>query len=95
MKEQIQILEDGTQVLLIHLVYRSPAGLTSSIGEPVAPDRPPTWKIACTPNLLEMAATQSRAHPWLRTDDPRAVSCPMCKKTPVFQDLLAAQRRPV
>ena len=43
-----------------------------------------SWRIACMPNMVEFHATLY--HPnYQRTDDTRAVSCPMCIKSLTFK----------
>lgn len=37
-------------------------------------------RVACMPNMTEFGTTQYHPHV-LRTNDPRAASCPQCKKT--------------
>lgn len=44
-----------------------------------------TRRIACTPNLTEMHATNGRAAPYPRTLDVQAVTCPRCKATAEFK----------
>lgn len=79
------LLEDGTQLLLIHFLYRSPQGLTKAAGRAlVTPIE--TWKIACVPDLMEMSTTATRQCPWQRTDEVRAVTCPLCKDTEVYKE---------
>lgn len=87
------ILDDGSGLYLVHFVYPSAAGLVKSKGMPLGPARQETYKVACVPDMLEMAANASRGSPWQRTDDVRAVTCPLCIRTEEFQkakDQLAA-----
>ncbi len=85
MDPQKHLLEDGvTEVTTIHFVYLSPAGTTAIQGQPLVAGKP-TWKIACVPNLIQMAADRSRAFPWHRSDDSRAVTCPLCKETAAYK----------
>lgn len=44
-------------------------------------------KIVCMPNMTEFHATQYHTH-HQRTDDARAASCPMCKRTTVYKELM-------
>ncbi len=85
---QEMVLPDGTLILLIHYLFRTPAGTTSLEGEPLV-QGPETCKIACSPNLLEMCADANRPWPWRRTDDPRAATCPLCKETPQYKKAMA------
>ncbi len=87
MKMQEMVLEDGTTLLLIHFLFQSPRGVLQITGRPLLPSEF-TWKIACTPNLMEFGADRSRECPWMRSDDPRAVTCPLCKATEIFQQRL-------
>ncbi len=84
MDSQEMLLEDGRTILLVHFVYRSPRGTLAHEGTPLA-NTEETYKIACAPRLVEMSAFGSRAFPWQRTDDVRAVSCPLCRETVEFQ----------
>ena len=81
---QTAILEDGTEVTLIHLVFLSPVGLIEGAGKPLS-SLGESWKIACMPNLLEMSQQQNRAAPFMRSDDPRAVTCPNCKQSEQYR----------
>lgn len=75
LKPQIMICEDGSEMLLIHYTYLHEGGLLSPA---------PTWKIACVPNLMEHYKANGRMLPWLRSDEPRAVNCPGCVKSPEY-----------
>src|SRR5215831_19802640 len=81
MHDQEMILEDGTTVILIHLVHKTPSG----------------WSIACVPNLEEknFSATDRRDHPWRRSDDPRAITCMLCKATKAYKVSMEKLRQPV
>lgn len=46
------------------------------------------WRIACMPNMVEFHETPYHKN-YQRSNDPRAVTCPSCKKS---QALLEAQR---
>ena len=49
-------------------------------------------KIACMPGMAELHATMY--HPAVhRSDDPRAVTCPACKKSTVFVESLKRYQR--
>lgn len=41
-----------------------------------------TWVIACSPFLENLTAHV----PWMRTNDPRAVTCPMCLRSVIFSE---------
>lgn len=44
------------------------------------------YYVACMPGVTELHKT--KAHPtFMRSNDPRAVSCPACKKTRIFAEL--------
>lgn len=45
------------------------------------------WWLACVPTVD--LRTVFRPVPWQRTDEPRAVTCPLCKRTSVFKDAQA------
>jgi hypothetical protein len=73
-----QVNSFGQRITLIHFVYPT--------GEPVQPIR-----LACMPDLTVFHKTLQ--HPaFLRTDDPRGVTCAACKRTIAFKD--AASRIP-
>lgn len=42
------------------------------------------WRIACMPNMVEFHETQYHRN-YLRSNEPRAVSCPQCNKTETFK----------
>lgn len=69
-----QILGTGHTVTLVHFTYQHrQEGSTKD-----------EWRIACMPNMTEMHKT--KYHPaYHRSNDTRAVSCPACKKTSVFE----------
>lgn len=90
MLPQTQLTPDLQEFVLIHLLYQSSAGLIEQQGADLCPPRPKTWKIACVPGLLELAAHRSHPCPHLRTDDPRAITCPQCKKTVIYKERMAA-----
>ena len=67
-----QILPTGRNITLIHFVF------------PVSDQSPTEWRIACMPKMTEFHLTPF--HPnYQRTDDPRAVTCPACKKTDMYE----------
>ncbi len=88
MLPQVMIREDGKALHLVHFVYRTPRGVIRQQGLPLA-FAEDSWKIACAPLLVEMAASANRPCPWQRTDDPRAVSCPLCQETEQYRSRLA------
>ena len=63
------ILSDGTEIIPIHLVYPDEVD-----------DR--LMRIACIPGFDFVRGV---AFPWLRSDDPRAVNCPLCKETSEYK----------
>ncbi len=68
-----QLLATGGTITLIHFVHPT---LSRSDEQ--------QWRIACMPNMTEFHSTPY--HPnYQRTDDARAVTCPACKKAPVFK----------
>lgn len=73
-----QVRSDGSVVSTVHFVSEVP---TSSGVQ---------WRIACMPNMTEFHATPY--HPnYPRTNEVRAVSCPACEKSAVFQRAKDAQ----
>lgn len=86
------ILADGSTLHLVHFCYQAPEGTHASKGRPLTDSRP-VWRIACTPHLTELHATGGRDHPWRRTEDPRAVSCPLCKETEQYQQAAQCLRQ--
>ena len=85
---QEALLPDGSRVTLIHFVYRLPRGPFggTAVADAAGGQR---WSVACVPNLLELHAANMRPTPWQRTDDPRAVTCPECKKSEAYRLALA------
>jgi hypothetical protein len=59
-----------------------------------------TGRIACTPTKFPLHHEPGREETWQRTDDPRAVSCPLCEETEEYKVLrqeveaAVASRRP-
>ena len=47
------------------------------------------WRIACMPNMTEFHKTDYHPH-YQRTDDPRAATCPACKRTEEFKKKMEA-----
>jgi hypothetical protein len=62
------VSEEGGETVLVHFARR----------------RGDSWTVACTPNLAELHAANGRLTPWHRSDDPRAVTCPLCINTPAY-----------
>lgn len=91
MEGQVMLLEDGSPLHLIHFTYACPAGTSEAKGLPLTPAPRDTYKVACVPNLMESRPDLTRPCPLRRSDDPRAVNCPACKATQVFQDAAAYQ----
>ncbi len=73
-----QILPTGQTITLVHLTYEATVpGGTDDL--PVK-----SWRIACMPNMVELHHTTF--HPnYQRSNDPRVVSCPACRKSEVFR----------
>lgn len=74
--DQMMLLEDGSLVHLVHFTYQDGG----------------VWKVACAPNLPCLSSVRGRAMPWRRSDDPRAVNCPLCQATGPYG--AAAARNP-
>lgn len=93
MSTNLQVTEKGDTFIPVHLVFWSPQGVISQEGKPPVAGQKYTQKIACTPGLSEFNATVNRPHPWVRTSDARAVTCPACLASAEFRkaaDLLRA-----
>ena len=45
-------------------------------------------RVACTPGLVNLHSHDSKPA-WQRTQDPRIVNCPLCKKTWEWQEAIA------
>jgi hypothetical protein len=88
---QYMVLEDGSALLLIHFVYQAPPGVMRQQGVRLGPPAPDQWRVACTPRLPEadMSTGPKRQEVWHRSDDPRAVTCPLCKETEEFKRRMA------
>jgi hypothetical protein len=69
MTPQTTILEDGTEVTLIHFLCETKDGL----------------RLACTPNLEVLCASRIRHIPHMRSEEITAVTCPICKRTNEFK----------
>lgn len=73
-----QLTPTGQFINIIHFMTMVSVPPLNEDGPPV-----PQWRIACMPNMVEFH--QTMYHPnYQRTDEPRAATCPACKKTPVF-----------
>lgn len=75
MKTDTMFLADGSEIVPVHFLT------TPEFGKPA---------IACMPGLFDFTAGKHRAVPVLRTDEPRSVTCPMCKRTKFFENAKAA-----
>jgi hypothetical protein len=73
MSPQEMLLEDGTKVVPVHFLYRPR----------LATGRKGGWKMACSPEMYAMM--KKEGEPYIRSEDVRAVTCPMCKGTLVFK----------
>ena len=89
MADQVMLLPDGTEIHLIHFIYLSPPGVVAAVGRRLT-GAADTWKIACVPNMTQFSASGDRASPWRRSEDVRAVTCPLCSRTEFF---VAAERQ--
>ena len=82
---QIMLLPSGEEIYLIHFVFRGPSAML--LNKQVC-------KIACAPNLLEGLAMIGRGCPTHhRSDDPIAVTCPMCKDTVAYREAIDRRLR--
>ena len=65
------ILADGSEVTVIHFLFHPEFGAE---------------RIACMPGLTIFSSGKFRQVPHIRTDDVRAVNCPLCKKTADYSE---------
>jgi hypothetical protein len=70
-----QISSTGAIISLTHFTYS--AGTLPSGAQ--------DWRIACMPNMTEFHETEYHKS-YARSDDTRAVNCPMCMRTQFFKD---------
>jgi len=89
MYENYAINEEGKQYICIHFVCYIP-------DDPLAPNLPSPhevprseWRLACAPNK-DLNAPTLGLYALQRTDDPRAVTCPSCLRTPRYAMAIAA-----
>lgn len=47
------------------------------------------WQIACMPNMREFHRTKFHKN-YLRSNEPRAVTCPACKRSNVYVEAMGA-----
>ncbi len=90
MDSQVMLLEDATALVLIHFAYLTPPGTVRAQGLRLGPPLPDAWRIACAPHLTEFSSAPTRPFVWHRSDDSRAVTCPLCKATDVFKDAVTS-----
>jgi hypothetical protein len=89
------IHESGKSTLLIHFEHCCPDELSAQIPRLRGAARP--YRIACVPNMPFAHALPTRSWSYQRTNDPRAVTCPVCKLDAEFirlTALLAAKPEP-
>lgn len=84
---QVMIQEDGSELLLIHLTFKRGKEYERQEGSLMSKD---SWGVACSPNAVKLHGTHERG-PYQRSDDPRAVTCPMCIATELFREAMARQ----
>ena len=99
---------DGSGRTCIHLVVRDPAGPFTEphVLHPVVDERgqqvgnmlearPTRMRLACDPNRL-VAPTTSNGVTTItqRSDDPRAVTCPRCKKSEDYKQIMNVVSKP-
>jgi hypothetical protein len=89
---QEMVLEDGRKIFLVHYIFLAPKGTTSVAGQPATASKD-TWKVACSPSVEELSSAGNRGVPYQRSEDPRAVNCPLCMKTELFKRHLAEIQR--
>jgi hypothetical protein len=73
MTPQTMVLEDGSRITAVHLSIMVPVEEADAIIAGAVVER-----IACAPRMPDLSAAGKMA-PVVRTDDPRIVSCPLCK----------------
>lgn len=72
-----QITPGGGTLTIIHFAY------------PLSDDSPPQYRLACMPNMQSNEFGQTRYHGvHHHTNEPRAATCPACKRTDVFKKAL-------
>ena len=52
----------------------------------------PGGALACLPGMKGLEATPTRTWPYQRSDDPRAVSCRLCRETDAYKERLTEIR---
>lgn len=68
------IMPGGRAVTLIHYAY------------PLSDDSPPQYRLACMPNMLPSEFGKTQYHEvHHHTNEPRAATCPACKRTDIFR----------
>jgi len=75
---QQMLLEDGTLVTPIHFLYQDEAAKRIGI----------EWRMACQPHLTNFSASEGKAVPFMRTAEANAVTCPICKMTPMWAEAM-------
>ncbi len=82
-----QITASGGTINIIHFMTEIAVPPLNEDGPPVA-----QYRIVCMPNMTEFH--QTPYHPnYQRTNDPRAASCPACKKTAAYTKAMDAIAR--
>ena len=71
MKHQVMLLPSGKEIILIHFVTHDEFGQE---------------RIACLPNLEQFSVAHDRLIPVHRSLEARAVTCPLCKDTPLWKE---------
>lgn len=82
MSSQTMIDESGNEFIAVHL---STEGFRPWTGEKYE-------KIACMPDAVDLHSVPSRGYPYLRTNWPADVTCPICKRTNEFSEAARQQR---
>lgn len=89
MPEAFHIDADGSQATTIHFVYQDVVGLADAKVSSLGGSRQQEWRVACAQNAIVDQPRQPNEAPWLRSDDARAVTCPLCRDSKAFQKALA------
>ena len=81
------ILEDGSVITPIHFLIRGTKGVMLQVGRGLAVGVP-EWKVACMQDATALHSIPTRDFPYQRSEDPRAVTCPLCKLNDQFEKRL-------
>lgn len=80
MPSPVAILENGQMIMPVHFAVKVPC---------IPPPDVPQYVVACAPQADLQKIVGYPFHPWHRSDDIRAVTCPECKKSAVYEAAIA------